>query len=350
MNRRPVSSARKTGLFMLVAGLCLMLGSCGPFGYSIKRAVDANVAGEYPLEPGERLETGPLTVGPDRAAQIAIDLEVSTDSVQETAEGGGTGYEGRFHFPLTYTVRAQDGRTLFTENTAVSWDTGTRRITLDDVGPRGGIVALESSFDKFDPPADGTVSVEAVLEPDPRYGAQAQRVRLLIYENVSRHGGWILAGVAMLIAGALLTVIGIVLLVAAHSSGPAPVPAGGGSSPRTSVSDDDPSARNWAMLCHLSALLGYLGIPLGHIIGPLVVWLVKRSDSPFIDDQGRESLNFQISILIYVLVSLVLTLVFIGFVLLFALVIFHLVMTIVAAIRASGGQRYRYPLTIRLLQ
>jgi uncharacterized protein len=107
--------------------------------------------------------------------------------------------------------------------------------------------------------------------------------------------------------------------------------------------------RNWAMACHLSALCGYV-IPLGWILGPLVVWLIKREEFEFVDDQGKEALNFQISVLIYGIVSAILCLLLIGFLLLFALAIFHLVMVIVASVKASSGIRYRYPLTIRFLK
>lgn len=103
-----------------------------------------------------------------------------------------------------------------------------------------------------------------------------------------------------------------------------------------------------AMLAHLLALSGAV-IPFGNIIGPLIIWLVKKDESPFVDDQGKESVNFQISVTIYSLVSLVLCLVFIGVVLIIAVSIFALVMVILAAIAANQGERYRYPLCIRFI-
>lgn len=106
----------------------------------------------------------------------------------------------------------------------------------------------------------------------------------------------------------------------------------------------------WGMLCHLTALVAYVGVPFGHILGPLVVWLIKREQSSFVDDQGKEALNFQISITIYGLVAAVLTLVIIGIFLGIALVIFDLVMVIIASVKANRGERYRYPLTIRFLK
>jgi uncharacterized Tic20 family protein len=88
----------------------------------------------------------------------------------------------------------------------------------------------------------------------------------------------------------------------------------------------------------------------GHILGPLIVWLAKRDDSPEIDTHGKESLNFQISMLIYNVIAAVLCLVLIGFVILGILHILNLVLVIVASIQASEGKLYRYPLTIRLIK
>lgn len=117
---------------------------------------------------------------------------------------------------------------------------------------------------------------------------------------------------------------------------------------------DNPSSgssdeRMWAMLCHLSAFAGYL-VPFGNVLGPLIIWLIKKDQYAFVDDQGKEALNFQISIMIWAAISAVLCFVLIGIPLLIAVIIFSIVMTIVAAIKANGGEAYRYPLTIRLIQ
>jgi len=107
--------------------------------------------------------------------------------------------------------------------------------------------------------------------------------------------------------------------------------------------------RNWGMLCHLIALLA-MPFGAGHIVGPLIVWLVKRDEHPFIDDQGKESLNFQISMTIYGLVLVPLMCLLIGFPLLIALGITNIVFIVIASVKASGGEAYRYPLTIRFLK
>ncbi|PYJ42101.1 MAG: DUF4870 domain-containing protein [Verrucomicrobia bacterium] len=107
--------------------------------------------------------------------------------------------------------------------------------------------------------------------------------------------------------------------------------------------------RTWCVLCHASALLGLFFHFLGHLLGPLIVWLVKRGDSPEIDAHGKESLNFQLSMLIYDAIAAILCIVLIGIPILIILWIMNTVFVIIASIRASEGQFYRYPLTIRFL-
>ncbi|CAN5718512.1 DUF4870 domain-containing protein [soil metagenome] len=110
------------------------------------------------------------------------------------------------------------------------------------------------------------------------------------------------------------------------------------------------NVRTWTAFCHASALLGvFIHFP-GQLIPPLLVWLLKRDDSPEIDAHGKEALNFQISMLIYNIVAAVFCLVLIGFLLLPLLWVLNAVFVIIAAIKASDGQLYRYPLTIRFLQ
>ena len=116
------------------------------------------------------------------------------------------------------------------------------------------------------------------------------------------------------------------------------------------TSTSSPNVRTWNVLCHATALAGFFVPWAGHILGPLIVWLAKRNDSPEIDEHGKESLNFQISMLIYNVIAGVLCLVLIGFVILAILHVLNLVLVIVASIQASEGKFYRYPLTIRLIK
>ncbi|MBE0598889.1 MAG: DUF4870 domain-containing protein [Desulfuromonadales bacterium] len=107
--------------------------------------------------------------------------------------------------------------------------------------------------------------------------------------------------------------------------------------------------RSWAMACHLAGFLFYF-FPFGHIFGPLAIWLLRGEKYPLVNDQGKEVLNFQISVTLYLVVSAILALAVIGFVLMGLLALFHSIVMIVAAVRAKGGERYRYPLTIRFIK
>lgn len=139
------------------------------------------------------------------------------------------------------------------------------------------------------------------------------------------------------------------------------------------------SERTWAALCHLAAFSGFL-FPSGNIVGPLVVWLLRRDESPLVDDQGKEALNFQLSttlsFVVIVAFMVVMVIAFavgmvggaragvdpgaflpanVAFVLLGALAIlglavFNFISVVVAAARTSSGERFRYPLSIRLVK
>lgn len=104
----------------------------------------------------------------------------------------------------------------------------------------------------------------------------------------------------------------------------------------------------WAMLCHISAFTVFF-IPFGNIISPLIIWLIKKDEFPFVDDQGKEALNFQITLTIYVIAASILSIVLVGIPLLIGFLIFGFVVTIIAAIKANDGEQYRYPMTIRFI-
>ena len=108
-------------------------------------------------------------------------------------------------------------------------------------------------------------------------------------------------------------------------------------------------ARQWAMICHIVALTGLIS-GVGFVLGPLFVWLLKKEDDPFIDEQGKESVNFQITMCFAALIFGILTIVLIGIPLLILVGILMVVFPIIAAIKANDGEHYRYPLSIRLIK
>ena len=113
---------------------------------------------------------------------------------------------------------------------------------------------------------------------------------------------------------------------------------------------DSKDARMWGMLCHLAALVGFLGIPLATIIGPLVVWLIKKQEYPLVDREGKKALNFQISMAIYAIVAFVLIFVIIGIPLLILLALVDLILVIIASVKTSNGEDYNYPLSIKFFK
>lgn len=122
--------------------------------------------------------------------------------------------------------------------------------------------------------------------------------------------------------------------------GPEPTP--GDIPPEGPPSGPSQEERNWAMAAHLAGLVS--------IIGPLIVWILKKDESPFVDDQGKEALNFQISILIYSFIAALLTFVVIGCFLLPVIGIVTIIFIVIAAVRSNSGEAYRYPIAIRFIR
>ncbi|MFC1806064.1 DUF4870 domain-containing protein [Planctomycetota bacterium] len=110
--------------------------------------------------------------------------------------------------------------------------------------------------------------------------------------------------------------------------------------PDAEISKD---ARTFAMLCHLLALV--LGV-----FGPLIIWLIKKDEHPFVDEQGKEAVNFELSILIGCFICIPLAFLIIGIPLMFALMIYGIVFRIIGAIKANDGVHFRYPYRLQLIK
>lgn len=116
--------------------------------------------------------------------------------------------------------------------------------------------------------------------------------------------------------------------------------------------------QTFGMLVHLSALALFILPSFGNVIGPLIVWLLKKDRSDWIDRQGKEALNFQITIVIYtaaayfIIFLLTITIIGIPLAILIALglAVFWLVMVIMASVKANNGEDFRYPLNIRFIR
>lgn len=109
------------------------------------------------------------------------------------------------------------------------------------------------------------------------------------------------------------------------------------------------SERNWSMLCHLSAFAGFF-FPFGGIIGPLICWLSKKDESAWVDLNGKESMNFQLSILLYIVLAIPLCFIIIGIPIVVFLGFLKVICIIIASVKASKGERFKYPLAIPFIQ
>ena len=116
------------------------------------------------------------------------------------------------------------------------------------------------------------------------------------------------------------------------------------------MTTESTTVRTWTVLAHAIALIGFFVPIAGHIVGPLVIWLAKRDESPEIDAHGKESVNFQISMLIYNAIAGLLCIVLIGIPILIILHILNPIFVVIASIQASDGKVFRYPLSIRLIK
>lgn len=120
--------------------------------------------------------------------------------------------------------------------------------------------------------------------------------------------------------------------------------------PQPVIPPSEAQVRTWSMLVHLSAFLGYVIPAVGWIVGPLLVWQIKKHELPAIEPHAKEVINFQISCLIYFLLAAMLTVIVIGLPLMFAIGLFNLVCVIIAALKANDGILWKYPLAIRFLK
>jgi uncharacterized Tic20 family protein len=109
------------------------------------------------------------------------------------------------------------------------------------------------------------------------------------------------------------------------------------------------SERNWAMLCHLSALAGFF-FPFGGIIGPLICWLSRKDEFQWVDINGKASMNFQLSILLYMVLAVPLCFILIGIPIVVFLGFLKVICIIIASIKASKGEKFKYPLAIPFIQ
>ncbi len=109
------------------------------------------------------------------------------------------------------------------------------------------------------------------------------------------------------------------------------------------------SEKNWAMFCHLSAFAAFF-FPFGGIIGPLICWLSRKDEFAWVDENGKASMNFQLSVLLYMVLAIPLCFILIGIPIVIFLVFLKVICIIIASVKASKGEKFKYPLAIPFIQ
>lgn len=301
----PVSALKRHSIGLLLGGIGLVLGSCVPLAQTIWTA-DSGPVQHLDLPPGS---AAPLHVAEALTAAPVVVVATS-------AGAAGT-------LAYTFSIRDVSGGALIEESGSVP--------VVADPGEAGRPASLRLRFRELTIPA-GEWSVR-LDTGNPAGWIRAAELRL-----GSPSPGLVpalMTSLVLAILGWLAASLGALQWIRAEAARPA------------ADAPDEP-ARAWTVGCHLSALLGYI-LPFGHILGPLVIWLNKRHSLPAVERAGRNALNFQLSVTLYVLAALLLSFFLIGIAVLFVVVVFHFAVVLYAALRAQRGLEVTYPFSIRII-
>lgn len=325
----------------------MVMSSCVPVGYTLIRFVAPQQLEEVPLSEAGRNELKiriPKTF--EKKARLA--LRVTSSQISNAASDD-------LRVRYQYRIDAARGMPLQQGAGVIDYASSTSRSGAK--GPEHLWSTYEKVFDPFPVEPGETIQVAVTLEPDhPLAQAQVRLYGPSPAAEISLFTAlvlWVLGLILALTGGLLLLQTLSVTLDAGRASSAQMSLGFAQDEHRASLAAPAKEERIWAMVCHLSIFSGYLLVPFGHLIGPLVIWLVKREQSHFLDWHGREALNFNLSITFYTLAGLMICLTIIGLlvglIVLFLVVLLHVAATLYVAIRAQQGDWVRYPLTLRLV-
>jgi len=338
---------RPTAIALLLIGLLLFMGSCAPIGLVIYH--EAVVSPSVSVSLSGSSDEFTFQASPGTLARFTIEADITTRSVQEDPDSFDDEYLARFKFPISYTISDASGNTSISDYVVMAWkDDGSISKSNENTTSTGGTLTASTSLDKFTVPVDGSINIAIEIGPDTTYEASMTSPQLHLHDEMIDNTWYVVSGVVMLFAGFILAMIGFIFAVTNATQ----VSIQQQSSGQEMVGDAgfrDKDINQQAMFIQLSAFAGYI-IPLGSIIVPLILWQVWREKDPYIDDMGCEAVNFQLSMLLYYIISLVLCVVLIGFVLIFATMIFHLTFIVIGSVQTARGTDYRYPMVIRFIK
>jgi len=324
----PARRLNRKALLAAVAGIACLMGSCAPLGTAAWRTWQGNPPRVLPLAVDAPLVGVPLEVQRGRHARIA--LVVALKAAEATAPA-----EVARGVPATVRISDSQGKVLL-EETRDTDAGGARHAHARIAKAGGGHLTLHYDFAKFMAPRDGRILVDATLAAERGDGTTLVKAELTVNDGIGDYAVGVTFGVFMLLAGWIAAVVGVLTLI-------------GNPPPPLAQAATHGAERNAAMRGHLLGLLAY-PLPFVHLLVMSVLWLRGRARSAFVEEHGREALNFQLSILVYLLIAFALSLALIGILMLPLVLLFQVVMSIEAAVQARAGHRFRYPLTFRFLR
>ncbi len=301
---------RRAGLTYLVVGMAALLGASLLLVSVADDVLHPHMAATTNAVGVATLSSGPLLLEPGLRAQVLVTWRPQLG----TPSSGCCAIEFR--------ATGSDGEALAKDRVLVSAD-------------HAAAESMSVNLRKWQPPSTGPVTVTVNVSDARGNPAVADSLTVAVQHGMKDHTVVIILAVFMGVGGAIAFTVGSVR-AATRAPRAVRVPA------------DPAQIRRAAMLCHLGALTGFV-LPFGNLVAPFVMWIAGRDLDPVVERAGREALNFQLSILFYLLLAFALTLALIGVFILPLLIVMQFVLTIAAARSAAAGKEYRYPLTFRMV-
>ena len=209
---------KKIGCLLGIVGLIMFIGSFAMFGMIAVRATQANKVASVDMEVGTSAATDELTVSTDKACQVAVRIHVESTSI-ERGTGSNGGQKVQYEFPFSCKVLDPDGKVIHSQDDSIASGHGVKVNSSQRISSGHGTARAQCNFGKFDVAAPGKIRVEATVQPDTKYNAEAQSLTLEVYDNVSRHSGTVGSAVTLVLLGPLVGVLGIVIFIVGVARG-----------------------------------------------------------------------------------------------------------------------------------
>lgn len=219
---------KTAGCAMGIIGLILCLASFGMFGTEIFRAMKAHQVTAIPMQVGETLHTQPIKVDTAKLCSISLRATVRSQHVQRNLKREMERYSLQYRFPFRYTVYDSAGKVLAAEKTRFAWDGASGSVTIStaraEITERGGSADFEHGYQKFKVAgAPAQIRVDAQVDPDRHFDAEADGLSLVVYDNVTEHTRSVAGGCFLLVIGCAMGTAGLIVSIRSRQTAVRPL-------------------------------------------------------------------------------------------------------------------------------